>query len=194
MFNFNTIELMKTKMIMYAVLAFFLFPSCEKEAMEAEAVTSKELTVESKAMEKQKVHSFRAHLTGDQEVPAASTNATGQALFKLSKDGSELSYKLIVANLDNVLMAHIHLAPAGMNGGVVVWLYPSGPPPQLIEGTTNGILVEGVITSGDLVGSLAGGDLQSLLDNMAAGNAYVNVHTVAFPGGEIRGQISANNQ
>ncbi len=184
---------MKTKIIMYAVLAFFLFSSCQKEALEVEEMTSNELKAASNTTEKQKVHSFRAHLTGDQEVPAASTTATGQAIFKLSKDGSELSYKLIVANLDDVLMAHIHLAPAGMNGGVVVWLYPSGPPPQLIEGTTNGILAEGVITSGNLVGSLMGGDLQTLLNNMAAGNAYVNIHTVAYPGGEIRGQISANN-
>ena len=75
----------------------------------------------------------------------------------------------------------------------MVWLYPSSPPPQLTEGTTSGILAEGVITSADLMGSLEGGDLQDLLDNMVAGNAYVNVHTVENPGGEIRGQIHANN-
>ena len=184
---------MKTKFFLYAVLIFFLFPSCEKEAFEPEVVTSYDLKAESKSMENRKVLSFRAHLSGDQEVPAVETRATGQTIFKLSKDGTELSYKLIVANLEDIRMAHIHLAPVGDNGGVVVWLYPSSPPPQLIEGTTSGILAEGVITSADLVGSLEGGDLQDLLDNMVAGNAYVNVHTVENPGGEIRGQIQANN-
>ncbi len=121
------------------------------------------------------------------------TKATGQAIFKLNKDRTELSYKVIVANIDNVLMAHIHLAPAGQNGGVAVWLYPAGPPPQLIEGTTNGILAEGVITAEDLVGSLAGQDLEALLDNMIAGNSYVNVHTSEYGSGEIRGQIEVNN-
>ena len=86
-------------------------------------------------------------------------------------------------------MAHIHLAPAGVNGAVVVWLYPSGPPPLLIEGTTNGILAEGVITETNLVGPLEGGSLSALVDSLSSGNAYVNVHTATFGGGEIRGQI-----
>lgn len=132
---------------------------------------------------------FTAHLTGDQEVPPRETLAQGQAIFKLSKDGTELSYKLIVANLDNIQMAHIHLAPAGANGGVVAWLYPSAPPMILIPGTTNGILAEGVITADNLVGALAGHELEDLIDQMVAGNAYVNVHTTLYPGGEIRGQI-----
>jgi hypothetical protein len=132
---------------------------------------------------------YTASLKGENEVPAVETNAQGQAIFHLSKDGTELHYKLIVANIENVLMAHIHLAPAGANGGVVAWLYPSAPPPQLIEGRTDGILAEGTITADDLVGALAGLSLQDLIDEMDAGGAYVNVHTSAYPGGEIRGQI-----
>jgi hypothetical protein len=117
------------------------------------------------------------------------TDAQGQATFKLSKDGESIEYKLIASNIDNVLMAHIHLAPAGVNGGIVVWLYPDGPPPQLIQGTFNGVLAQGVITEADLVGDLAGQDLDALVDAMLAGNTYVNVHTTANPGGEIRGQL-----
>ncbi len=135
---------------------------------------------------------FRAHLTGAEEVadPPVETRAQGQAIFQLSKDGSELSYKLIVANIENVLMAHIHLAPAGVNGPVVVWLYPAdGPPGQLIPGRSDGVLAQGVITADDLVGPLAGADLADLLDAMGESNAYVNVHTEQFPSGEIRGQI-----
>ncbi|MDZ7691457.1 MAG: CHRD domain-containing protein [Balneolaceae bacterium] len=107
----------------------------------------------------------------------------------MSKDGSSIDYKLIVANIDNVRMAHIHNAPAGQNGGVVVWLYPDSPPPQLIEGRFQGVLAEGTITADDLVGSLAGQSLAALIEEMRAGNTYVNVHTTQNPGGEVRGQI-----
>jgi hypothetical protein len=132
---------------------------------------------------------FRAHLSGDNEVPPVDTLAQGQAIFKLSEDGTALHYKLIVANIENVAQAHIHLAPAGVNGGVVAWLYPSAPPPQLIPGRFDGVLAEGTITADDLVGSLAGEPLDSLIDAMRAGNTYANVHTTANPGGEVRGQI-----
>lgn len=135
------------------------------------------------------VHNFRTHLTGAEEVPAVETPAQGQAVFQLSRDGTELSYKLIVANIDDVLMAHIHMAPAGVNGGVVAWLYPSGPPPQLIEGRVSGVLARGTITAADLTGALAGQQLSALVAAIRAGNTYVNVHTSAVPSGEIRGQI-----
>jgi hypothetical protein len=131
----------------------------------------------------------RTHLSGDEEVPPRDTNAQGQAIFQLSKDGTELSYKLNVANIENVTQAHIHMAPAGANGGIVVWLYPSAAPPQLIPGRTQGTLAEGVITAGSLVNALAGLPLSALLNAMQAGNTYVNVHTSQFPPGEIRGQI-----
>jgi hypothetical protein len=131
----------------------------------------------------------RAHLSGDQEVPPADTDATGVATFQLSGDGTELSYRLIVANIENVTQAHIHLAPAGANGPVVAWLYPEAPPAQLIPGRTSGVLATGTITADGLVGPLVGASLDDLVDAMRAGNAYVNVHTSQFPPGEIRGQI-----
>jgi hypothetical protein len=132
---------------------------------------------------------FVAHLSGGEEVPPADTRATGQAKFQLSKDGSEISYRLIVANIQNVTQAHIHLAAPGVNGPVVAWLYPSGPPAQLIPGRTSGVLATGTITADDLVGPLAGASLADLLAAMEAGNTYVNVHTSQFPPGEVRGQI-----
>lgn len=140
---------------------------------------------------------FVAHLSGDNEVPARETLAQGQAIFKLSKDGSELHYKLIVANIENVVASHIHLAPAGSNGSVVAFL--AGPFPAA-GGRTNGVLAEGTITSADLIGPLAGQSLSDLIDAMEAGGTYVNVHTndgIAptntgagdFASGEVRGQI-----
>ena len=140
----------------------------------------------------QVVLNFRTHLSGGEVVLANQSKATGQAIFQLSKDGSSLSYKLIVANIENVRMAHIHVAPAGQNGPVVTWLYPSSAPPLLIPGRTNGILHQGIITSANLVGGLAGKDVSDLIDLIIEGRTYVNVHTLQYPGGEIRGQIWGN--
>jgi hypothetical protein len=150
---------------------------------------------------------FNTHLSGDQEVPPVGvvidTRAKGQAEFKLSKDGTELRYKLNVSKINNVFQAHIHMAPAGVNGPIVVWLFPSTAPVPgpLGGGRFNGKIAEGTITAANLVGPLAGQELSALVDAIQAGNAYVNVHTndgIApantgpgdFPGGEIRGQLS----
>jgi hypothetical protein len=154
------------------------------------------------------VANFRTHLKGDNEVPPpgviVQTNAQGQAIFQLSKDGSELSYKLIASNIENVFMAHIHAGPAGANGPIAVWLYPStAPAPGPVgAGRVNGVLAEGTITTANLVNQAATGitTLEQLIAAFEAGNAYVNVHTNDgvgstntgpgdFPGGEIRGQL-----
>lgn len=136
---------------------------------------------------------FRAHLTGDAEVPAVDTLVQGQAIFQLSEDGTELDYKLIAANIENLFMAHIHRGPADGTGPIVVWLYlhpqPASPMDGLIEGRFDGVLAEGTITADDLTGPLAGGSLEDLLAEMRAGNTYVNIHTLQNPGGEVRGQI-----
>lgn len=131
---------------------------------------------------------FRAHASGDNEVPPNDSRAQGQAIYQLSEDGTELHYKLIVANIENVTQAHIHRAPAGVNGGIVVWLYPSAPPAQLIPGRSQGVLAEGVIKDAQVMGSLAGSGVAGLMAEIRAGNTYTNVHTLQFPPGEVRGQ------
>ncbi len=131
---------------------------------------------------------FRAHVNG----AGAGTESLGQgqAIFQFSDDGLELHYKLIVANIENVTMAHIHLASEpGGNGPPVLWLYPDGPPPVQIEGRFQGVLAERTVTAADLVGPLASGSLEDLKMAIINGLTYVNVHTAQFPGGEIRGDI-----
>jgi hypothetical protein len=133
---------------------------------------------------------FRTHLSI--KVNGVDSKAQGQAIFQLSKDGTYISYKLILANIENVTMAHIHLI-ANTNtpptGPPVVWLYPAAPPAQLIPGRIDGVFAEGVITSDKLVGSLGGKTLTDLLEAMESGQTYVNVHTLQNGGGEIRGDI-----
>jgi hypothetical protein len=139
----------------------------------------------------------RTHLTGDEEVPARETPAQGQASFQLSSDGAALHYRLIVANIQNVIAAHIHSGELGVNGPVVAFLFGAVAPGP---GRISGVLAEGTITAADLVGPLAGDPLSDLIALIDAGNAYVNVHTNDgmgdtntgpgdFPGGEIRGQL-----
>jgi len=149
---------------------------------------------------------FGTPLSADEEVmPAGVVNtskARGNAIFQLSADGTALSYKLIVANIENAFMAHIHQGPAGSNGGVVVWLYPSTTPGPGATGggRVNGVIAEGTITASNLVNALEDMPLSALLELLTTGNAYVNVHTSDgvdpvntgpgdFPGGEVRGQI-----
>jgi len=131
-----------------------------------------------------KPSSYRAHLSGDEEVPAVDTNAVGQALFQLNSDGTELSFKLITANIDDVVASHIHCAPAGVNGGVGVTLFAGAP-----AGPANGILAQGSITAPDAGNGCGWADLAAVVAAIEAGEAYVNVHTLAVGSGEIRGQI-----
>ena len=138
-----------------------------------------------------------APLTGGNEVPANNSKAHGNATFDLSADGTRITYRLIVANIDNVIMAHIHLAAAGVNGPVVAFLFGPVDPGG---GASNGVLATGTITAASLSGPLEGQPLSALVDAMRAGNTYVNVHTNDgvdptgtgpgdLPAGEIRAQI-----
>ena len=157
---------------------------------------------------------WSTHLKGKFEVPARDTNAQGQALFQLSDDGNSVSYKLIASNIFNVVQAHIHCGPAGVNGPIIVWLFPSvtarealvGPQPR-----TDGVLAEGAFGDADVIDrpqgsppngcpAMAVSGLADVLELLNTGQAYVNVHTndnVApantgpgdFPGGEVRGQV-----
>jgi hypothetical protein len=137
--------------------------------------------------------SYKAHLTGDQEVPSnplappVVTNATGQINLKLSADGTELYYKLIVANIESVRFAHLHQAAVGANGPVVVDLFM--PMPLIPVISPQGVLAEGVITAASLKGPLAGKTLADLVAAIEAGNIYANVHSIKYPGGELRGQV-----
>lgn len=155
-----------------------------------EAQSSLEARAPSHASSQWAERNFVVALSGSEEVPTAvDTDAHGRAVFNVSPDGTEIRFRLVVNNLMDVLQAHIHVGEAGVNGPVVVWLYPSGPPAQLIEGKKSGLLSRGVITAESLVGPWSGEPLAMLIEAMREGDVYVNVHTEGYPGGEIRGQI-----
>ena len=139
---------------------------------------------------------FRTTLSGAEEVPARDTPAMGVAVFKLSADGSELHYRIVVSNIENVVAAHIHCEDPGVNGPVGVTLFEGAA----ASGPVNGVLVADTKTATDPGNACGWTTFEDVVEAVEAGGAYVNVHTndgVAptntgpgdFPGGEIRGQL-----
>lgn len=122
---------------------------------------------------------FRAELSGANEVPAVQTDASGLATFTVR--GTVVDFDITVTNVVNAFAAHIHSGSATENGPIVVTLFTADPP-VTIQG---GVLAEGQFGAGDVVGMT----LEALLEVMRTDGAYVNVHTTANPDGEARGQI-----
>jgi len=124
---------------------------------------------------------FVAPLNGGEQVPPFDTRASGNAIVEFKKGG--MSYKLITARLDNVVAAHIHCAPEGMNGPVGVTLLVGAPL------TVNGIIAFGPILVPDVDNGCGWADIFDVLDAIESGDTYVNVHTLGNLGGEVRGQL-----
>lgn len=128
---------------------------------------------------------FGAFLIGSEEVINEKTNmltspGAGAASFTLSPDGKSLKYEIRVSNTRDILFGHLHFAPAGRNGPVIVNLI--GPK----NGLNNGLIVSGEIKDENITGR----GLAQLIDEFNAGNIYVNLHTAVNRGGELRGQVS----
>jgi CHRD domain len=129
---------------------------------------------------------FTAVLTGQNEVPPKNTKATGSFEIELSADGSISNYILNVANINNVISAHIHEGGKGTNGPIILTLHTSKNPSNIMSGT----LAQAKVYSNLFEGPLAGKYISDLIKLINDGKAYVNVHTTQNPQGEIRGQLS----
>jgi opacity protein-like surface antigen len=146
-----------------------------------------------------------ANLDGKQEVPVVTTMAFGQATFDVnfSEGTLGMNYTLSATNLKQAFMAHIHCAPAGVNGNIVMFLAGGTTPGAAAPYNLNGPWVQsaevtdGNVIKGTMCPNAAGvmvpvNTLVELLTLMAQGLTYVNIHTTGptgHPGGEIRGQI-----
>jgi hypothetical protein len=138
---------------------------------------------------------FRSLLSGRDEVPARDTPARGVATFRLDGEATELGFRLVVANIENVFAAHIHCGVAGVSGPIGVTLFMGAPG----GGRTDGVLAAGTVTAPDPGNGCGWLDLDDVITALESGDTYVNVHTNDgveppntgpgdFPGGEIRGQ------
>lgn len=139
--------------------------------------------------------SFRADLVSYEEVPALSTPAVGRFRMRVDQLDQSAAFRLSYAGLvTNVRFAHIHFGAEGTNGGVSVWLCSNGGGPEGLEPCPQGEgTVTGNFTAENVVGpegqGIGPGELNEILAAIREGVAYVNVHTDAFPSGEIRGQL-----
>lgn len=142
-------------------------------------------TTEQTPSVQQQQQDYDANLTGSSEVPPVTTNASGLAELELNDDGDEMSFDIQVEDIEGATQAHIHQGSEGENGDPVVWLFNSTEPTDEEDGT----LESGDFTAEDFVGPLQGQNMTDLVELMDDGQAYVNVHTEANPGGEIRGTV-----
>ena len=109
---------------------------------------------------------IKVTLTGSQENPPVTTSATGSGTVTVNDDMS-VSVSITTTGI-TATAAHIHMAPAGQNGGVIVPFTKTG----------------------DTWSPAPGAKLTEVqYAAYKAGGLYVNVHSAANPGGEIRDQI-----
>lgn len=137
---------------------------------------------------------YNFFLSGDQEVPPADTDATGAGRIVFDTDTNLFSLDLIVFGIElddllgvgpNSTPVHIHMAPAGSNGPIVIDL-----------GFLDSFVEDGLGIRYTVADQLFGGtfgditsDPEDNEDALLTGNLYVNIHTETFPSGELRGQL-----
>ncbi|HEX2238897.1 MAG TPA: CHRD domain-containing protein, partial [Gammaproteobacteria bacterium] len=107
------------------------------------------------------------------QAAAGDPDGHGSATVILHPTTRTLCYALLVHGIDAPVAAHIHNAPAGRNGPIVV---PLTPPAQGNPGNASGCIAD-----------LDPARLSAIEQNPGA--FYVNVHTAAFPEGAVRGQL-----
>ena len=145
---------------------------------------------------------IRERLTGYEEDPLVlSTTGTGTFSAWIDESESRIFYRLSFENLEgDVTQAHIHFGGRHQSGGISVWLCvnPTADPPLTAPMGTpkcEGIAdtVTGTIRAKDVVGPAAQGiepkAFGELVAAIRAGVTYANVHSVKYPGGEIRAQL-----
>jgi len=153
---------------------------------------------------------FREFLNGFKEAAAPiSTTGTGTFAATINKDETEIDYVLTFENLEgDVRQAHIHIGYPQNSGGIVLWLCdsPTNPSPsattpectQSDPGNLRAGHVTGTLTSADVQAQTANGiagpaEWSEVVALIRAGRTYANVHSVKFPGGEIRSQIDGGD-
>jgi hypothetical protein len=109
---------------------------------------------------------MKVSLTGAEEVPPVNTQAKGSGTFRVAEDGT-ITGSVSTEGMQGV-MAHIHHGAKGQNGPVIIPLTKNGDTYSVPEGRKLS---------------------QAQMDELKAGELYVNVHSPQHKGGEIRAQL-----
>jgi hypothetical protein len=134
---------------------------------------------------------FTAQLQGSQEVPPVETAVTGSLNLTLNNDLTQGTFILDVLNGKGITAAHLHCAPPGQNGPIVVGLFSAS---TSTGSDVTGRLPQGFFTTNDIQQTARTcqnpiSDLVQLQNAIEQGNIYVNVHSTSSPNGFIRGQV-----
>lgn len=114
---------------------------------------------------------FATTLTGAAEAPGpGDPDGSGTVVLRLNPGQEEICYELSVSNIAPATAAHIHVAPVGVPGPVVVPLVAPTSGSSSACATVDRDLVKAIIQNPELY--------------------YVNVHNAEFPAGAVRGQLS----
>lgn len=138
-------------------------------------------------------HHFVIRPSAAQEIPPTTSDASGIVTLRFNGDLSRARYNLTVFNATGVTQAHLHCGSAGVAGPIVVFLF--GLIPEGVD--ANGSLISGEFSNADILPQdppveacgVVINNLASLLSAIRDGRVYVNIHTLANPPGELRGQI-----
>ena len=140
---------------------------------------------------------FAAKLDGSQEVPPVDTETMGRFRMAFNSYLSEAKFELKVRDGYAITQAHLHCGAAGSNGPVVAFLFGMVPGGFDVDGklarftlTDANIAAVGADCSASIGMDI--GSISDLAQAASMGNIYANVHSVANPSGEVRGQLSAD--
>ena len=132
------------------------------------------------------VYTLTASLSGSDETPTINTGAFGHATVTLDVGARTITYQISVFNLPSgVTASHIHVGGPNTTGPVIVNFAP--PVPASNDFGFSGTVAEAQWVMRADQGIRSGDDvIQALL----GGNTYVNVHSTANAGGEVRGRLT----
>lgn len=142
---------------------------------------------------------FQFRLSGAQEDPTVITSARGNATLRIV--GNTIAYNVRYRDLaSDIQQAHIHIGADDTTGAIAVFLCTNlgnGPTGTPACGPPRSGQITGVIEAADvlddpklLAQGISAGDIAGLIRAIRTGLAYVNIHTVLSPAGEIRGDVA----
>ena len=140
----------------------------------------------SAAQAQAQIISCTAALSGGNEVPGIASGAGGSASVTMNVAAGTIDYRVDVFNMPTGTTAsHIHAGSPGVGGPVVINFV-------ITPNISNDYVIQGRATVADLAPRPAQGvnSMDDVAQMLATNQAYVNVHSTANPGGEVRGQLS----
>ncbi len=183
-----------------ALILFILMAGCHKKR-ETDSPTFASTTPHANANMppkglKVKKSDFLANLSAANEtINPAETTANGQALFKISRDSSQIYYTVDITPADSdVTVVQLRYGSLRKKGTFIARLFPQlrNSHPSAKDRSANGALTSGMLNNKDLGGHFMGKKMISLVHAIKEDSVFVQVDTKTHPQGEIRGLLKQN--